>query len=245
MGSSRTERTSQCDKEIQQISEDVQTDHAPGSPTIRSRVMTVHAISDNPPRYCIEAMAHSAADVVRNLGGLLFDRRSLGWDTLVLLDGCADVRPLRVIGADCADLESALGMPEYPRAAAIATSVDLYRSDPRVCTPVNAAIDSGSTEVGRWGDTDSVGPKPQLIAVAHQISQVAATFKTHALAAARAEPTTDIVVEKFLATRATWQPPDAAPAHSHVEASPAALHFENLVNPPEGDGDLRSTPRSG
>jgi hypothetical protein len=94
-----------------QISEDVQTDHAPGSPTIRSRVMTVHAISDNPPRYCIEAMAHSAADVVRNLGGLLFDRRSLGWDTLVLLDGCADVRPLRVIGADCADLESALGMP--------------------------------------------------------------------------------------------------------------------------------------
>jgi hypothetical protein len=38
---------------------------------------------DNPSRYRIEAMAHTAADVVRNLGGLLFDRRCLGWDPVV------------------------------------------------------------------------------------------------------------------------------------------------------------------
>jgi hypothetical protein len=98
-------------------------------------------------------------------------------------------------------------MPEHPRAEAVATSVQLYRSDPPVCTRVNAAIDSGLTEVLLWGDTDAVGPKPQLIAVTHHISQVAATFKTHALAAAHAETSTDIVVEKFLAARTTWQPP--------------------------------------
>jgi hypothetical protein len=47
-----------------------------------------------------------------------------------------------------------------------------------------------------------------MIAVAHRISQAAATFKTHALtAAAGAKPSTDLVVEMFLATRATWQPP--------------------------------------
>jgi hypothetical protein len=57
---------------------------------------------DNPSRYCIEAMAHTAADVVHNLGGLLFDRRCLGWDSAVLLDGCADIRPLQIIGADAA-----------------------------------------------------------------------------------------------------------------------------------------------
>jgi len=68
-------------------------------------------------RYRIEVMADTAADVVRSLGGLLFDRRCLGWDTLVLLDDCADIRPLQIIGADCADLESALDMPEQPRAA--------------------------------------------------------------------------------------------------------------------------------
>jgi hypothetical protein len=193
--------------DIQQISDQLQTDRSQRGPTTGSRVMTVHAITDKPSRYRIEAMALTAADVVRGLGGLLFDRRCLGWDTVVLLDDCADIRPLQIIGADCADLEPALDMPEHPRAAAIATSVQLYRSDRRVCSRVNAAIDSGLTEVLLWGDTDAVGPKPQLIAVTHHISQVAATFKTHALAAAHAQPSTDIVVEKFLATRTTWQPP--------------------------------------
>jgi hypothetical protein len=195
--------------DIRQISDELETDRSQRGPTAGSRVMTVHAIIDKPSRYCIEAMALSSADVVRSLGGLLFDRRALGWDTLVLLDDCADIRPLQIIGADCADLQPALDVPDHPRPAAIATSVQLYRSDPRVCTWVNAAIDSGSTEVVLWGDTDSVGPKPQMIAVTRHISQAAATFKTHALAAARAQTPTDIVIEKFLATRATWQPPDA------------------------------------
>jgi hypothetical protein len=161
---------------------------------------------DNPSRYCIEAMAQTAADVVRNLGGLLFDRRCLGWDTAALLNDCADIRTLQIIGADCADLEPALDKPEHPRPAAIATSVRLYRSDPRVCARVDVAIDSGSTEVVLWGDIDSVGARPQMIAVTHHISRAAATFKIHALAAAAHErPSTDIAVETFLATRATWR----------------------------------------
>jgi hypothetical protein len=164
---------------------------------------------DIPSRYRIEAMAHTTADVVRNLGGLLFDRRYLGWDTAVLLDDCADIRPLQIIGADCADLKSVLDSAEYPRPTAIATSAQLYRSDPRVCARVEAAIDSGSTEVVLWGDTVTVSAKSEMIVVAHQISRAAATFKTQALAAAaHAEAPTDIAVEKFLTTRATWRAPD-------------------------------------
>jgi hypothetical protein len=141
---------------------------------------------DAPSRYRIEAMAHTAADVVRNLGGLLFDRRCLGWDTAVLLGD----------------------LPERPRPAAIATSVQLYRSDPRVCARVDSAIASGSTEVVMWGDADSIGPKPQMVAVTHRISQAAATFKTQALAAAaHVNPPIDIVLEEFLVTRAIWRPP--------------------------------------
>jgi hypothetical protein len=181
---------------------------------------------DNPSRYRIEAMAHTAADVVRNLGGLLFDRRCLGWDTAVLLADCADIRPLQIIGADCADLKPALDKPEHPRPAAIATSVQLYRSDPRVCARVDAAIDSGSTEVVLWGDTDSVGARPQMIPVAHQISRAAATFKIHALAAAaHTNSSTDIVVEKFLATRATWQPPDLQQSTSNRSESCTSVRF--------------------
>jgi hypothetical protein len=187
--------------------------------------VTVHAITDKPSRYRIEVMALSAADVVCSLGGLLFDRRALGWDTLVLLDDCADTRSLQIIGADRADLQPTLDVPDHPLPAAIATSVWFYWSDPRVCTRVTTALDSGSTEVVLWGDTDSVGLKPQKIAVAHQISQVAATFTSHALAAARAPTPTDIVVEKFLATRATWQPPAAQQSTSSGSESCTTVRF--------------------
>jgi hypothetical protein len=181
---------------------------------------------DKPSRYRIEAMAHTAADVVRNVGGLLFDRRCLGWDTVVLVNDCAHTRPLDIIGADCADLKTALDMPEHPRPAAIATSVQLYRSDPRVCARVEAAIDGGSTEVVLWGDADSVGAEPRLVAVAHQISQAATTFKIHALAAAaHAEPSTDVVVEKFLATRAMWQPPEPQQPASNRSESCTTVRF--------------------
>jgi hypothetical protein len=171
--------------------------------------MTVHAITANPSRYRIEAMALTAADVVASLGGLLFDRRRLGWDTLVLLDDCPDIRPLQIIGADCADLSLTLDMAEHPRAAAIATCMQLYRSDPRVYARINAAIDGGVSEVVVWGDTDSIGRQPQLIAAMHHVSQVAAAFKKHAITAARTEISGQIVVEKFLATRPTWGSPEA------------------------------------
>ena len=205
------------------ICEELDIDCSQHGPTAGSCVVRVHAVTDKPSRYRIEVMASSAADVVRSLGGLLFDRRALGWDTLVLLDDCADFRPLQIIGADRADLRPALDVPEDPPPAAIATSVQLYRSDPRVCTRVNAAIDSGSTEVMLWGDTDSVGPKPQMIAATHHISQAAATFKTHALAAARAQNPTGIVIEEFLASRASWQPPDAQ--QSTLNRSCTAVRF--------------------
>jgi hypothetical protein len=127
---------------------------------------------------------------------------------MVILNDRNDVRPLQIIGADCTDLRSTLDMPQQPPPAAIATSIQLYRSDPRICARIDAAIDSRSTEVLLWGDTNSIGPKSQMIAVAHRISQAAAKFKTHALtAAAGAKPSTGLVVETFLTTRATWQPP--------------------------------------
>jgi HPt (histidine-containing phosphotransfer) domain-containing protein len=175
--------------------------------------MTLHEVTGKPSRYHLEAMAFVAADLVRHLGGLLFDRRGLGWDTTVLLDDCADVRPLQIIGADYAGLQPALEMPDHPRPSAIATSVQLYESDPRVRARVNAAIDSGLTEVMLWGEDNSFHRCPQMIEQAHRISRVAAVFKAHAVAAACAEASSDINVEKFLASRATWQS-QAAPQWS-------------------------------
>lgn len=177
----------------------------------------VEATSDKVVRYRIEVMALTVDDVVANLGGVLFDRRCLGWDTMVILNDRNDIRPLQIIGADCTDLQTTLDTPQAPQPAAIATSIQLYLSDPRICARVDAAIDSQSTEVLLWGDTNSIGPKPQMIAVTHRISKAAATFKAHALtAAAGAKPPTDLVVEMFLVTRATWQAP-----HTQLQADHA------------------------
>ena len=71
----------------------------------------VQATSDNVVRYRIEVMALAADDVVANLGGVLFDRRCLGWDTMVVLNDRNDIRPLQIIGADCTDLQSTLDIP--------------------------------------------------------------------------------------------------------------------------------------
>jgi hypothetical protein len=160
-------------------------------------------------RYCIEVMALAADDVVANLGGVLFDRRCLGWDTKVMLHDRNDIRPLQIIGADSTDdLQSTLDLPQQPHPVAIATSVQLYLTDLRVCARINAAIDSRSTEVLLWGDANAMRPNHQMVAVEHRISRAAALFKTHALTAATgAKPSTDLKVEKFLATRAMWQPP--------------------------------------
>jgi hypothetical protein len=170
-------------------------------------------VKDN-VRYRIEVMALAADDVVANLGGVLFDRRCLGWDTMVILNDRNDIRPLRIIGADCTDLQSMPDIPQASQPAAIATSIQLYRSDPRIYARVDAAIDSQSTEVLLWGDTNSIGPRPHMIAVTHRVSQAAAKFKAHALTASvGAKRSKDLAVEMFLATRATWQP-----SHPQLEA---------------------------
>lgn len=172
--------------------------------------MRAQGTNDRPSRYRIEAIALTADDIVRNLGGLLFDRRCLGWDTVVAVDECDDIRPLQIIGVDYADRVSALDRPGHPRAAAIATSVGLYIDDPQVQSRVNAAIASGSTEVVLWGDADTLDSSPQMVAVKRRMSQAAATFKFHAMAAAGVEVPPEIVVEEFLTTSATLQRSQAA-----------------------------------
>ena len=171
--------------------------------------MGIPPTSEKVLRYRIEVMALAADDVVANLGGVLFDRRCLGWDTMVMLDDRNDIRPLQIIGADSTDdLQSALDLPQQPHPVAIATSVQLYLSDLRVCARINAAIDSRSTEVLLWGDADAMRPNRHMIGIEHHISRAAAMFKAQALTAAVGEkPSTDLKVEKFLATRAIWQPP--------------------------------------
>ncbi len=136
-------------------------------------------------RYRLDVVAPSVVEAVRAAGGWMFDRVMAGWDVRVLLDTAEDDRALQILGADTADLESALEIgPRGTRPHALAVAADLYGRDARIRAGVRHALDSGQTEVTLWGeswpadlDRSSVG------SVEHRLSVAARAFKAQALAA--------------------------------------------------------------
>ncbi|MET7774096.1 hypothetical protein [Nocardia sp. NPDC005366] len=138
-------------------------------------------------RYRLDVVAHSVADVVEHAGGWLFDRSGAGWDVTVLIPDLvrADVRPLRILGADIADLDSVLeagGRGRHPEALAISAAV--CDRDSRTNRGLIDALHHGGVEVVVWGDTWVSRPEHLVDPVAHRLSIAARAFKAHALVAA-------------------------------------------------------------
>ena len=135
-------------------------------------------------RYRLDVVGASVADVVRFAGGWMYDRMMAGWVVTVLLTPDEDPRPLKILGVETTDLESALALwEERPHPQTIAVAASLCASDERVRRGVLGALEQGLTEVTLWGDTwpaeldDSIGP------VAHKLSAAARAFKRQALTA--------------------------------------------------------------
>jgi hypothetical protein len=140
-------------------------------------------------RYRLDIVAPSIIEVVRCAGGWVFDRVMAGWDVTVLVADSSDDRPLQILGAETADLETALvsGLAGLtgPRPHALAVAADLYGRDARVRQGVRDALESGQTEVTLWGDTWPA-ELDRVDSVEHRLSVAARAFKAQALAAASA-----------------------------------------------------------
>jgi hypothetical protein len=140
-------------------------------------------------RYRLDIVAPSIIEVVRCAGGWVFDRVMAGWDVTVLVADNSDDRPLQILGAETADLETALvsGLAGLtgPRPHALAVAADLYERDARVRQGVRNALESGQTEVTLWGDTWPA-ELDRVDSVEHRLSVAARAFKAQALAAASA-----------------------------------------------------------
>jgi hypothetical protein len=109
-----------------------------------------------------------------------------GWRVTVMVADDSDRRPLQILGADTADLETALGSGlDCPRPHALAVAAELYGRDARVRQSVQRALDSGQTDVTLWGET-CPAELHRVDSVQYRISAAAHVFKTHALAAAAA-----------------------------------------------------------
>jgi hypothetical protein len=134
-------------------------------------------------------VAPCTVEVVRRAGGWLFDRVMAGWDATVLVADHTNARPLRILGAGVANLDTALSHPlRAPTPHAIAVEANLYDSDERVRRLVREAA---APELWLWGNGRPAG------SMQHRLSVAARAFKAHALAAAAAPPAAIAVPELF------------------------------------------------
>jgi len=149
-------------------------------------------------RYRLDVVAPSIAEAVRYAGGWMFDRVMAGWDVNVLVTDRDDVRPLKILGAETVDLETALAAgDDHPHPQALAVAADLIERDTRVRVGVQRALDHGLTEVALWGEHWPVELDHDVDSVQHRLSAAARVFKAQALAAASIGDTAVGPVETF------------------------------------------------
>lgn len=92
-------------------------------------------------RYRLDIVTPTVLDAVRFAGGWVYDRVTAGWDVTVLVGNDDDVRPLEILGADTADLESVLQSWELrPHPQTVAVAGDLFGRDERVRAGVLGAL---------------------------------------------------------------------------------------------------------
>lgn len=129
-----------------------------------------------PRCYRLQVIAPTAADAAQHAGGWLFDHVMAGWKVVALLADCTDPRPLQILGAEVAALESAM-TPEDPDdlPEAVTVATELY-TDSRVQRLVRAA----GADVLVWDRTPATGQR----AIHYRLGAAARAFKAEALAAA-------------------------------------------------------------
>ncbi|MBB5915598.1 hypothetical protein BJY24_004510 [Nocardia transvalensis] len=138
-----------------------------------------------PQRYRLAVVAPSAADVIRHVGGWLFDRTYAGWEVIVLVSDSSNARPLGILGATVLDLETSLATPVHgvwPNAVAV--DARTYLADGRVRDGVHECLDRGLAEVSLWGDGLPGELNSRIEPVEHRVSVAGRAFKACALDAA-------------------------------------------------------------
>jgi hypothetical protein len=136
-------------------------------------------------KYRLDVVGASPADVVRSVGGWMYDRVRAGWEVNVLLPEQCDTRPLQILGVEASDLDphisaARIGCP----ARGLAVSAEMFASDTRIRQQVLKALDRGMTEVTLWHDDWPLAVGHRTTAVQHVLSSAARAFKRHALTAA-------------------------------------------------------------
>ncbi len=149
-------------------------------------------------RHRLVVVAPTVVEVVRYVGGWLFDQTMAGWDSTALVSDPADSRPLHILGACAVDLRTAMAdSVSQPRPQALAVASSLYTVDPEIRRTVNEILDEGSATVILWGDEFPAEVDGRLTSRQHRLTAAARAFKAQALAAAAISEDTAGPAEMF------------------------------------------------
>ncbi|PRC45839.1 hypothetical protein C6A85_93140 [Mycobacterium sp. ITM-2017-0098] len=131
--------------------------------------------------YQVEVVADSVAEAVRCAGGLMFDRRRMGWRVSVVTNDTAHRRALTILGArpemPGEGDEALAGQDRIVRCRVL--PLDLCTTDPSIA--LKRGFLQGYSELLLWHrdvDSELAGP---LHPVRHELSAAARTFKAQAL----------------------------------------------------------------
>jgi hypothetical protein len=135
--------------------------------------------------YRLRVVACDTGEVVRLIGGWLYDRAAAGWDVSVLAPQHTDTRPLQILGARVGELATVLAAPlSVSDRHGLAVSREIFAADARVREMVLTALACRRTEVTLIDDGWPLAIGHRTTAVLHVLSAAARAFKGHALAAA-------------------------------------------------------------
>lgn len=146
-------------------------------------------------KYQLEVTAVDVADLVRHVGGWLYDRANAGWDVAVTVTGDCDPTPLRILGvrtewAGEGDVGDSDDTTAPPRLTAFAVAAEALATTGDLRDELLRTLKRGVSEVTIWGDGDDAFG---VETVEHVLSSAAKAFKAHALRASGVdEPVRDV-----------------------------------------------------
>ena len=141
----------------------------------------------HPAAYELHVIASAVDDVVRSVGGWLFDRVRAGWTVNVLVPRDCDPRSLHILGVRVFELESTLALLVRTTATgSLAVSSEIFSSHPELCNHIAATLRHQHSEVTFWGSGIPAALTHGLATAIHRLSTAAVAFKSQALLAATA-----------------------------------------------------------
>lgn len=144
----------------------------------------------------LDVFATDIVNAVSRAGGWLYDQAARGWHMTVITADTADTRPLRILGVNVLDLESARAGARHPRGELISAARRLLKSNPTLRPLVLSGPSHNHNEIAEWGRRQ---PKVHKTTnwLQYRLSSAASAFKHQALIAAAVDQMASDINEEF------------------------------------------------